>query len=74
METELKKAIKVLVKNLKDDSGYRYSWQANIAMAFKDEYENYMMEFGEVANQEDLHAVANNAANRFLDLLCRDSK
>jgi len=35
---KLKKAIKKLVKELKIDKEYAYSWQSNIAMAFYDEY------------------------------------
>lgn len=66
-KTELSNAIQVLIKHLNEDEGYRYTWQANIAMSFKDEYE---------ANKNDpeIHYIANNAAIRFLHNLTREVK
>jgi len=64
------KAVKNLCSALKKDKDYYYSWQANIAMAFKDEHyrqkskKSYM-------NQEDIHNVANEAAKNFLNLLIK---
>ena len=59
----LPNAIRVLVKDLTENEGYRMSWQANIAMAFKDE---------SLRNAPDapIHDIANNAAINFLKLLC----
>lgn len=57
---DVKKAVEVLVRALKADRQYRLGWQANIAMAFKDEY----------GKNETLHQKANAAANRFLSNLC----
>lgn len=70
---ELKDAVQTLCDALMEDKSegsYYYSWQANIAMAFRDEYErvNPNMQDG---NKEVLHRIANNAAKNFLDLLCR---
>lgn len=64
-------AVNVITKAFKDDPAFRYSWEANIAMAFKD---NWRWHFGPVPDhnvaQEDLHKVANKAADYFLNLLC----
>ena len=57
-------AVKTLVEALNEDEGYRMSWQANIAMAFKDEHDN--------GEHQSLHDVANNGAKRFLMMLTRD--
>lgn len=57
-----KSPIADLVEALKDVD-YRRAWQANIAMAFYDAYRQYP--------NEDLHKVANIAADHFLDLLCK---
>ena len=48
---------------MKEDSGYRYGWQANIAMSFYDEFDEH---------SDEIHMKANNAADKFLNLLCRD--
>ena len=38
MDNKLKEAVSVLVEALRSDPEYYYSWQANIAMAFQDEW------------------------------------
>lgn len=63
-QVELSEAIVALVSALKEDPGYYYSWQANIAMAFKDECARYG------ASHEKLHEIANDAAKYFLRNLC----
>lgn len=63
----IKKEIDVLRKALKDP-GYYYSWQANIAMAFKDEYSRNKKKY---KNRQDIHEIANNAAKNFLNILMR---
>jgi hypothetical protein len=69
MNNKLKDAIQVLVEALKTDEGYRISWQANIAMAFKDEY--YRQSSQQSEHQfEDVHELANTAADNFLKILC----
>ncbi len=64
-----KEAVKQLVKALKEDEGYKYSWQANIAMAFKDEYARTVSSGKPIIG---VHEIANTAAINFLNLLCRD--
>lgn len=56
------KAIKHIVNALKEDYGYYYSWQSNIAMAFQDEFRREYLHKG-------LHEISNNAAKNFLSLL-----
>ena len=63
--SELKNAVEVLIKHLKNDPAYRYSWQANIAMAFVDEYDRS-------ANDRHIKEIANDAAIQFLNNLTRD--
>lgn len=58
-QTELEKAISIIKNEIKNDIGYRESWKANIAMAYKD------------CEHRSKHFIANMAAERFLDLLCK---
>ena len=68
-------AIKHLTKQLKKDAGYRESWKANIAMAFKDRHYQYKKEKNKkLLSNEDIHIVANEAAEYFLRLLCDEIK
>jgi hypothetical protein len=70
-----KEAIETLSKALKEDSDYRMSWQANIAMAFQDEFERGA-EFNTTpltnVERDALHTVANKAADNFLNNLTRE--
>jgi hypothetical protein len=68
IESNVPNAIKALVKALKEDGSYYYSWQANIAMAFYDEWKRNDKEG--YCKDQHLHVVANKAAMNFLDLLC----
>lgn len=52
----------------KSEGSYYHSWQCNIAMAFRDEWERH--DTSKYVKSEHLHMVANNAAKNFLDLLC----
>lgn len=66
-------AVRHLVKELKNDQGYRETWLANIAMSFKDEWYR-ATERGEDPNDHAvIHEAANKAADNFLNLLCHDS-
>lgn len=58
-----KDAIDHLAKELKNDPGYYYSWQSNIAMQFLDELARMNYKF------PDAHTIANAAAKNFLSLL-----
>ncbi len=75
METEISKAVKLVCKELKADPDYRMSWQANIAMAFKDEFERGA-EFNTTpltnVERDALHTAASKAADNFLNTLTRE--
>ncbi len=60
------KAVRVLAKALKEDPDFYHSYQSNIAMAFKDEYERNTKKY---KNREDIHKIANQGAMNFLNLL-----
>lgn len=67
MESEmtLSEAVEAVTEALREDEDYRRSWQANIAMAFQDEYAR--------AQSKDLiHEIANRAATYFLSSLCHE--
>lgn len=67
----ISKELLVIKKALKEDADYRYTWKANIAMAYIDNEAQYKKKTGKkVLNREDRHIVANNAAEHFIDLLC----
>ena len=60
--------IEKLIEELKKDKSncsYYYSWQANIAVAMQDAY-------SDAEDKTDIHAISNEGAKRFLDLLIRD--
>jgi hypothetical protein len=65
-EKGIKKEMDVLRKALKEDEGYYISWKANIAMAFKDEYDRNTKKY---KNKNDIHEIANKAAKNFLNIL-----
>lgn len=78
-EKRLQCALKDIVREMsrdKSEGSYYYAWQANIAMAFHDEFVN-MLESGEIEakfnNSFTFHDCCNNAAKRFLDQLCHES-
>jgi len=64
--TKVSNAVKILLTALKNDEDYYYSYQANIAMAFKDEYDRNNKKY---KNRKDIHDIANQAAINFLNLL-----
>ncbi len=66
--TKLNEAVNTLIDHLREDEHYAYGWQANIAMAFKDEYDRCKKKY---KNRGDIHAIANEAACNFLKLLTR---
>lgn len=63
-------AMQVICKAIREDEGYRMGWVANIAMAFKDEYGRNVT-YNNDGQYQTIHAIANKAANNFLDLLTR---
>ena len=70
----IKKAVRILIKELRKDEGYYHSWQSNIAMAFKDKYYSYKKKKNKRwLNQRDIHEIANESAKNFLNLLMKDN-
>jgi hypothetical protein len=86
MKTKLKKAVEILCEELskdKSEGSYYYSWQANIAMAFQDEWNRSKV--GKFMNDNEpewlkdivpdreehrfVHKISNEAAKNFLNLL-----
>lgn len=73
---EVSEAIKIICLALKEDPQYYITWQANIAMSFKDEYSRIKNEARvkggpKAVNRLNVHNIANNAAKQFLDLLLK---
>lgn len=60
--TPLEKAVKTLKRELSSDTSYRESWEANIAMAFKDSIPSGKL------NRTVLDEIARKGAKRFIDL------
>ena len=72
---KIQRAVKILIKELKKDKGFYYSWQSNIAMAFKDHHYNYKKRKNKRwLNQQDIHEIANESAKNFLNLLMKEKK
>jgi hypothetical protein len=69
-ETKLIEAIEIVCQALREDKDYYRSWSASIAMAFKDEYRLLIGDKPDVT-YEQIHIVANNAADNFLKLLTK---
>lgn len=74
MSGTLKSALAVVTANLKKDKEYRESWKANIAMAFKDRVAKHKNDNPGDVIEMDVHEVANDAAENFLQLLCDEIK
>ena len=58
-----------LIEALKNDEELYYSYQANIAVQFQDEYARNKKQY---KNRQDIHEISNTAAKNFLNLLVRD--
>ena len=71
-KNSIKHAVKIPANALKTDESYRIGWQANIAMAFKDEFYRTNPDLKSTSEYE-LHIIANQASNNFLNLLCEDA-
>ena len=72
--TSVKDAMKVVCSALAENclpGSYYHSWQANIAMAFYDEYWKWEGGSGELTRTE-INRIANKAAQNFLNLLIMD--
>jgi hypothetical protein len=74
MSKIIENAIKIITDELKKDKSvgsYYYTWQANIAMAFKDEFDRKGKGY---TSRATVHLLANNAACNFLNLLCSSAE
>lgn len=70
--SEVKQAVETLTGAFKADPDFRYTYQANIAMAFKDETHRYKQRTGKkYLSHADYHEIANTAADNFLTLLSK---
>lgn len=65
---DIKKAVDTLTMALSEDVDFYRAYQANIAMAFYDEYRRNKKKY---KNQIDVHSIANTAARNFLDMLIK---
>jgi len=65
MSDQIAKAVETITKAIKDDDSLFYAYQANIAMAFKDEYARNIKRY---KNRQDIHEIANKATINFLNL------
>lgn len=65
-QAEISKAVETLCNALRKDSAFYIAYQANIAMAFKDEWDRRS---GEVGRADNILEIANEAAKSFLNLL-----
>lgn len=63
----IRDALAIIVQQLREDEDYYRGWKANIATAFQDTMENAGYKF------PDLHKLANQAAENFLDNLMKIS-
>ncbi len=71
-ETKLQEGLTNITNALKRDEQFYYAYKANIAMAFKDRVSQYKKEKNKkVLSNEDIHIIANEAADNFLKLLCK---
>jgi hypothetical protein len=59
-----------IIGQIKEDPEMFRGWQANIAMAFKDEFSRWKKK-KRTLSYEDAHHIANNAAEQFLKLLIK---
>jgi hypothetical protein len=69
MKHRIKKEVDVLIKALENDPAYYYTWQANIAMAVKDEWLRMVDNVEMPSTYEHIHDLSNRAAKNFLNLL-----
>jgi hypothetical protein len=67
-------AVQKIARELKSDDGYRISWVANIAMPFVDEWQRSVENGGLPATREQIHTIANKAAEHFVWLLSQKTE
>jgi hypothetical protein len=67
-------AVQKIARELNADEGYRISWVANVAMPFVDEWQRAVESGGLPATREQIHEIANKAAEHFIWLLSRQTE
>ena len=63
-----KLAVRWLTWQLRKDKGLWISYQANIAMAFQDEFNRFMGRYGRNEAVDNIHSISNAAATNFMNL------
>lgn len=71
LDGRLERHLHTVQEALRHDEEYRYGWRANIAMCVYDRYCAAMRKKGRPLNQRELHKVANDGAEAFIDLLTK---
>ena len=67
----VKNEMDIICRALQDDSEYWETWKANIAMAFQDQWQWTINEEGLPCTSDQIHALANKAADNFLKMLTK---
>jgi len=71
-QTELQKAVRVLIGALKRDEDYKRSWVANIAVVFQDHISRYKKANNKrQLNRTEIHKISNESAEAFINTLCK---
>lgn len=65
-ENRVPEALAILKEAMEKDESYFISWQANLAMCFKDGFANNI-------NKKTLHEIANDAAVEFINRLLKSN-
>ena len=68
MNNNLKKSTEILTDAIRNDNELYYGYQANIAVAFQDEFHRNTKKY---KNIKDIHEISNRAAKNFLNLWIR---
>lgn len=68
----IEQSIKKITWGMINDPGYKIGWTANIAMAYKDTESQYRKKNNKkYLNSKDKHIIANQAAEYFINQLCK---
>jgi len=72
-KNSVERPVKNFCKAMREHPDMFHSYKANIAMAFKDEISRHRSEQGyKYLNRGEIHTLANNAAQNFLQLLIKE--
>lgn len=71
-----KRVLVIDLDALRDDPGFRITWESNIAMAIKDEYQRLKIRRGidnwDSISDAEMKMIADRGANRFVDMLTHE--